>query len=208
MEESTINNFHAEKINPDDLKINENKLTDIPVIEAKDGQLVTKKLQITPTIKNGFAISDPDKDILKIVVVNRYYAAPVAIGFIKNFGLKSGAIASTVAHDSHNLIAVGANDSSILKAINLLIEAKGGICYVNVDQQKLLPLPVAGLMSTEDGYMVAKQYTELDQLVKAAGSKLSAPFMTLSFMALLVIPSIKLSDKGMFNGDEFKLYQQ
>lgn len=204
--EAVINNFHAEKITSEDLKVPESKAFDIPVIEAIDGQLITKKLKELPTLKDGFAISDPSRDILKIAVVNRYHQAPASVGFIRNFGIKKGAIASTVAHDSHNLIAVGTDDDFITKAINLLVETKGGICFVGPTLEKVLPLPVAGLMSNSDGYEVAEQYTLLDAMVKNAGSQLSAPFMTLSFMALLVIPSIKLSDKGMFDGDRFTLY--
>lgn len=204
--EAVINNFHAEKITSEDLKVPQSKAFGIPVIEAIDGQLITNKLKELPTMKDGFAISDPSRDILKIAVVNRYHQAPPSVGFIRNFGIKKGAIASTVAHDSHNLIAVGTDDDFITKAINLLVETKGGICFVGPTLEKVLPLPVAGLMSNSDGYEVAEQYTLLDAMVKNAGSQLSAPFMTLSFMALLVIPSVKLSDKGMFDGDRFTLY--
>ncbi len=204
--QGVINNFHAKTISAEDLVFTADKIAGIPVIEALDGQLVTNKLNLQPTIENGLAASDPGRDILKIAVVNRYQPAPVAVGFIKNFGLKSGAIASTVAHDSHNIIGVGADDDALLTAINLLVESKGGVCYANARQQKVLALPVAGLMSNEDGYEVARQYTELDKMAKEAGSSLSAPFMTLSFMALLVIPSVKLSDKGMFDGETFRLY--
>lgn len=204
--QGVINNFRAKKISAEDLVFTADKIAGIPVIEALDGQLVTNKLDLQPTIENGLAVSDPARDILKIAVVNRYQPAPVAVGFIKNFGLKSGAIASTVAHDSHNIIGVGADDEALLTAINLLVESKGGVCYADARQQKVLALPVAGLMSNEDGYEVARQYTELDKMAKEAGSSLSAPFMTLSFMALLVIPSVKLSDKGMFDGETFRLY--
>lgn len=204
--ERIINNFHAEKVTPNDLQISASKAVGIPVIEAIDGQLMTKKLVDIPTLKGGFAIADPSKDILKIAVVNRYHKAPVSVGFIRNFGIRDGAIASTVAHDSHNIIAVGTDDDVIAKAINLLVDTKGGVCFANQTQKKVLPLPVAGLMSNSDGYEVAAEYTRLDTLVKEAGTQLSAPFMTLSFMALLVIPSIKLSDKGMFDGDRFTFY--
>ena len=177
------------------------------VIEALDGQLITNKLNINPKIENDFYVSDVENDILKMVVINRYKDAPVSIGFIKNFGLKKGAIASSVAHDSHNIIAVGADDESICKAVNLIIENRGGISCVDAADpliDKVLPLPVAGLMSNEDGYKIAAMYTQIDKAAKLLGSKLSAPFMTLSFMALLVIPHIKLSDLGLFDGDEFK----
>ena len=150
-------------------------------------------------------ISDPGHDILKIAVVNRYKDAPVATAFIKNFGLQTGAIASSVAHDSHNIVAVGADDESICNAVNMIIENKGGISFVNDNVEMVVPLPVAGLMSDHDGYKVAEQYSLIDKAVKSAGSTLSAPFMTLSFMALLVIPHLKLSDLGLFDGDQFKL---
>ena len=150
---------------------------------------------------------DIEKDILKIVVVNRYKDAPVAKAFIKNFGLKRGAIASSVAHDSHNIVAVGADDESICRAVNLVIRSEGGVSCVDGDQEELLALPVAGLMSTEDGYVVAEKYAAIDKAAKALGSDLSAPFMTLSFMALLVIPHVKLSDLGLFDGDSFGLME-
>jgi adenine deaminase len=179
------------------------------IIEALDGQLITNKLSIIPKIENGYYVSDPEADILKLVVINRYKPAPIAKAFIKNFGLKSGAIASSVAHDSHNIIAVGTDDKSIANAVNLVIKAQGGISVADAQNpaiNKLLPLPVAGLMSNEDGYFVAEKYTEIDAAAKQLGSTLSAPFMTLSFMALLVIPHLKLSDKGLFDGDQFKIF--
>jgi adenine deaminase len=175
----------------------------IPVIEALDRQLITNKLFVSPLIENNELLSDPENDILKIVVVNRYGPAPVAKAFIKNFGLKKGAIASSVAHDSHNIVAVGANDESIAAAVNLIMQAKGGVSCVDHGEEKILPLPVAGLMSNNDGYNIAAAYTDIDRMAKSLGSKLSAPFMTLSFMALLVIPHLKLSDKGLFDGDRF-----
>ena len=138
-------------------------------------------------------------------MVNRYQDAPIAKAFIKNIGLKSGAIASSVAHDSHNIVAVGVDDQSICKAVNLVIEKKGGISVVNHVEEAVLALPVGGLMSDRDGYEVASSYTTIDAMAKHLGSKLSAPFMTLSFMALLVIPHLKLSDLGLFDGDDFKL---
>jgi adenine deaminase len=138
-----------------------------------------------------------------VAVVNRYNDAPAACGFIHHFGLKHGAIASTVAHDSHNIIAVGADDESICKAVNELIACKGGISVVSDAGSEVMPLPVAGLMSAEDGYATARKYSGMDKAAKALGCKLDAPFMTLSFMALLVIPHLKLSDKGLFNGDDF-----
>jgi adenine deaminase len=186
---------------------------DLFCIEALDGQLITNKIICNPIIKNGFYECDIANDILKIVVVNRYKNALVAKAFIKNFGLQQGAIASSVAHDSHNIVAVGVDDESICKAVNLVIKQLGGISAVKaspagggLEGALLLPLPVAGLMSNEDGYKVAAAYTAIDKMVKEElGSTLSAPFMTLSFMALLVIPHLKLSDLGLFDGDGFKL---
>ena len=177
----------------------------VPVIEALDGQLITNKILCEPDDKDGLLESNTEDDILKIVVVNRYKDAPVAKAFIKNFGLKKGAIASSVAHDSHNIVAVGVDDESICKAVNLVIENKGGVSAVSDNKDMVLALPVAGLMSNDDGYKVAKAYTAIDNMVKEElGSTLSAPFMTLSFMALLVIPHLKLSDKGLFDGDRFE----
>src|SRR5258705_1384832 len=149
--------------------------------------------------------SDTGEDILKIVVVNRYTSSKVAVAFITNFGLTTGALASSVAHDSHNIIAVGVDDDFICLAVNLVIEQQGGISAVGIGKEMILPLPVAGLMSNEDGYKVANDYTAIDKMVKEElGSTLSAPFMTLSFMALLVIPHLKLSDMGLFDGDTFE----
>lgn len=202
-----INNFHCSKKNPSDFRI---AIKDFKgeVIEAFDGQLITGKFAATPKESNGFFESDVEKDILKIAVINRYHDAPVSLAFIKNFGLKKGAIASSVAHDSHNIIAVGVDDKSLCEAANLVIEKKGGVSVADsadASFNQILPLPVAGLMSNEDGYKVAEKYTKIDAAAKELGSRLSAPFMTLSFMALLVIPHLKLSDKGLFDGDNFQL---
>ncbi len=177
----------------------------IRVIEAVEGQLVTNELLLPGKVENGFLVSDTEQDILKITVVNRYEPdALPAVAFVKNFGLMKGALASTVAHDCHNIIAVGVDDVSICTAINELIQTKGGITVVtDKDQVTTLPLPVAGLMSTNDGYQVANAYAALDKAAKELGCRLQAPFMTLSFMALLVIPSLKLSDKGLFDGKTF-----
>ena len=206
-----INNFDCKKIEAGALIISENEYPNkngiIPVIEALDGQLITNKLMLAGSLQNGNWVTDTTNDILKIVVVNRYHTAPIAKAFIKNFGLTHGAIASSVAHDSHNIVAVGVDDASIAAAINLVIEAQGGVSVVNganeTASSKVLALPVSGLMSAADGFEVASTYTIVDLEAKALGSKLGAPFMTLSFMALLVIPHLKLSDKGLFNGDDF-----
>ena len=199
-----INAFSCDKKCAADLSVPYNGETSIPVIEALDGQLITNKVHATPKVEAGEIVSDVQHDVLKIVVVNRYSNAPVAKAFIKNFGLTSGAIASSVAHDSHNIVAVGVDDSSLLKAINLVIDAQGGVSATGNNREMLVALPVAGLMSNEDGYKVATDYTAIDKMVKAElGSTLTSPFMTLSFMALLVIPHLKLSDLGLFDGDSF-----
>lgn len=175
----------------------------LPVIECLDGQLITNRLEAVPKVVNGVAVSDVGRDLLKITVVNRYREAPPAIAFIKNFGLKNGAIASSVAHDSHNIVAVGTDDVQLARAVNLVIEAAGGVSCVSGPESSVLALPVGGLMSGEDGYQVAASYTAIDAAAKKAGSTLASPFMTLSFMALLVIPKMKLSDKGLFDGESF-----
>lgn len=201
-----INQFRCSKKTSADFALPAKKeQTEVAVIGALEGQLITEKLSAAAKISNGFIESDPENDILKIVVVNRYHDAPVGVSFIKNIGLKQGALASSVAHDSHNIVAVGVNDESICKAVNLVIEQKGGISAVGEKREMVLGLPVAGLMSTEDGYKVSADYTAIDQYVKQElGSTMAAPFMTLSFMALLVIPHLKLSDKGLFDGDSFR----
>jgi adenine deaminase len=263
--EAAINNFDCSLSKVEDF-FYEEALSALPVIEALDGQLITNKILLNRN--ENLRLPDTEKDILKIVVVNRYNDAPVAKAFIKNFGLKQGAIASSVAHDSHNIVAVGVDDESICKAVNLIIEHRGGVSCVggpipdpsrwvgpsnaqplpnketaiNTDSSRseasvmdgfpqrekseggrevsvedsppegggwegavILPLPVGGLMSADDGYKVAEQYATIDKAAKALGSTLSSPFMTLSFMALLVIPHLKLSDKGLFDGDGFRL---
>ena len=210
IKEKTINQFDAAFILAAQLKMytkdypNQNGL--IPVIEAIDGQLITNCIWMSPTEKEDCLVTNTQRDLLKMVVYNRYKSAPPSIAFIKNFGFTHGAIASTVAHDSHNIIAVGVDDESITTAINSVIQEKGGVSCVNKTETKILPLPVAGLMSTADPYEVAEQYTIIDAMSKALGSQLGSPFMTLSFMALLVIPHLKLSDQGLFDGDQFKLF--
>jgi len=227
--EAPINHFHCLPRTPADFAYLLNKwgeeenLEQAYVIEALEGQLITNK-GVVPVAdllpENGLLRSNPEKDILKIVVVNRYQPAPVAKSFIRNFGLKSGALASSVAHDSHNIVAVGVDDESLCRAVNLVIEQQGGLAcvsgrppqpasgspaYPGAGKELVLPLPVAGLMSAADGYTVAGAYTALDVMAKSLGSTLAAPFMTLSFMALLVIPHLKLSDLGLFDGDQWKL---
>jgi len=176
----------------------------IRVIEALEGQLITNEIHHNPKIVDGKMLSDIENDILKMAVVNRYQNVKPAIAFIKNFGLKKGAIASSVAHDCHNIVVVGTSDEEICKAVNLIISNKGGICAVSENDERILPLPVAGIISDKDGCETGKLYEEIDALAKQFGSQLKAPFMTLSFMALLVIPDLKLSDKGLFSGNDFK----
>jgi adenine deaminase len=170
---------------------------------AHEGQLITDKIVVTPKTEAGIVVSDPSSDILKIVVMNRYTPSAPAIAFIKNLGFKRGAIASCVAHDSHNIVAVGADDASIAAAINLIVGARGGISLVDGDVHEILPLPVAGIMTGQDGFETARRYDHLDRMAKELGTSLAAPYMTLSFMALLVIPELKLSDKGLFDGSTF-----
>jgi adenine deaminase len=177
--------------------------TKVRVIEALDGELITRELSGDALLKDGNLVSNLGNDILKVVVVNRYFEAPVAVSFITNFGLTRGALASSVAHDSHNIIAVGVSDDLLCKAVNSIIRSEGGVCAVDSNEEHVVPLPVAGLMSNRDGYEVAAAYKKVDAVSREFGSKLKSPFMTLSFMALLVIPSLKLSDKGLFNGDSF-----
>jgi adenine deaminase len=203
-----VNHFHCNALSPADFMCPAGSTTyPYPVIEAYDGQLITGKSPAAPVKKNGNWESDVQQDVLKIAVVNRYKKAPVAKAFIRNFGLKSGAIASSVAHDSHNIIAVGVRDEDICRAVNGIIAEKGGISCVDKEKEMLLSLPVAGLMSAEDGYRIAGAYTAIDTMAKKLGSGLGAPFMTLSFMALLVIPHLKLSDLGLFDGDRFQILQ-
>jgi len=199
-----INNFNCSLKTSADFQMPLKGEKEIPVIEALDGQLITNKLMLAPKTSDGLIVSDTGRDILKIAVVNRYADAVVALAFIKNTGLKQGAIASSVAHDSHNIVAIGVDDESLCKAINLVIAQKGGISCVGRQSSLVLALPVAGLMSADDGYEVANAYTAIDAMAKSQGTTLSAPFMTLSFMALLVIPHLKLSDLGLFDGDAFK----
>jgi len=219
---SVLNNFNTNKKQVRDFSISGNAKT-IRVIEALDGELITNQIEAPATIKNGELISNSANDILKIAMVNRYKNAPVATAFIKGFGMKEGAIASCVGHDSHNIIAVGVDDESLCKAVNLIIENTGGISAVGSAGERVLPLPVAGIMSDKDAHTVGRAYGEIDQFAKelthapdvganvGTGHALSlhsyplhAPFMTLSFMGLLVIPALKLSDLGLFDGAKFE----
>ena len=199
---SILNNFSASLKTPSDFEFFLNR-EKVDVIRALDGELITERLSYDVRQLDDQSVSVQD-DILKICVVNRYTNAPVAIGHISGFQLNKGAIASSVAHDSHNIVVVGTDDQSICRAVNLIIGEKGGLSMVMGDSEKILPLPIAGLMSDKSCEQVAVQYSELDNFVKQfMGCALRAPFMTLSFMALLVIPKIKMSDKGLFDAVEF-----
>jgi adenine deaminase len=202
-----LNRFAATPRSPENFRLPYPGSGQLRVMEAHEGQLVTGQLWVSPTLKEGLVVPDVAQDVLKLTVVNRYQDAPPAVAFIKGFGLKRGAIASSVGHDSHNIIAVGTDDLSLCQAVNLVIQSKGGISAVNGEEEQVLPLPVAGIMSPADGYAVAKAYGALDAKAKDLGSPLASPFMTLSFMALLVIPALKLSDKGLFDGETFQFVQ-
>jgi adenine deaminase len=208
------NVFNRCKISIDDVKLsvpvsgnNEELKKKIRVIIAQEGELVTGQELAIPKIENGNLVSDPVRDILKMVVLSRYADDPVQIGFIKNIGLKKGAIASSIAHDSHNIIAVGATDEDIVRAVNRLVENKGGIVVGTADNLLDLPLEVSGLMSTLDGKEVAIRYQQLNEEARKLGTSLMSPFMTLSFMSLLVIPELKLGDKGLFDVTKFEFVE-
>ena len=201
-ENATPNIFERPYLYAQDLFVPD-KGKKIKVIECLDGQLITKCFTADPKVVDGGIVSDVENDILKMVVVNRYQPYTPSVAFIKGFGLKRGALASSVAHDSHNIVSVGVTDKDILHAVNLLIEHTGGVTAYCGTEMVAVPLPVAGLMSNEDGYEVAEAYQNADALAKRLGSKLYAPFMTLAFMALLVIPELKLSDQGLFDVRKF-----
>lgn len=176
----------------------------VRVIEAVEGQLITKEIHAELPVRDGFIQSNHEGDILKLAVVNRYQKASPALAFIRGFGLKGAAIASSVAHDSHNIVAVGGSDLLIKRAVDALMRVGGGICLVHEEGEEILPLPIAGLMSDRDGFWVGEQYEKLTALARQFQSTPKAAFMLLSFMALLVIPALKLSDKGLFNGQDFR----
>ena len=198
-----LNNFDTDRKKVSDFEFH-SASEKIRVIEALDGELITNQIEVDSLIEEGNLVSNIKNDVLKMTVVNRYQNSEPSIAFIKNFGLEEGAIASSVGHDSHNIIALGISDEMICKAVNLLIENKGGVCAVTDSKEKVVPLPVAGIMSDQPAEKIGKAYAELDHMAKEMGSQLRAPYMTLSFMALLVIPSLKLSDKGLFDGKQFK----
>lgn len=198
-----INNFSCNPLKIGDIRI-KRRGEFVRVIEASDGELLTKEL-IYQAGKFEYVEINSDIDILKIVVKDRYNDSPPATGFIKGFGLRKGAFASSVAHDSHNIISVGTNDSDIVKAINEIVKIKGGLAVSCGGEIKSLQLNIGGIMSTRSCNYVANDYVKLNELVKSFGCKMNAPFMTLSFMALLVIPDLKIGDRGLFDVTKFKL---
>jgi adenine deaminase len=205
-EPTTINRFVPARLTADQIATPCSADRRLLVIEALDGQLITRSVETEPTCSQGLAVADPRRDLLKLVVVNRYAPAPPAVAFVRGFGLQRGALASSVAHDSHNVIAAGANDDDLLAAIDAVMEARGGLSAACAEEgaRLALPLPVAGLMATGTCAEVGAAYRELDRAVKAWGATLRSPYMTLSFMALLVIPELKLSDRGLFDGSAFR----
>ncbi|MFQ5447960.1 MAG: adenine deaminase C-terminal domain-containing protein, partial [Saprospiraceae bacterium] len=200
-----INHFETSPKSPDDFAVTATG-DQLRVIQAYEGQLVTGSFLASPKVVDGLVEADTERDILKLAVINRYAGVPPAVAFIHGFGFAKGAIASSVGHDSHNILAVGSDDASLCRAVNLIIEKKGGISAVLAGGQEwVLPLPVAGIMTAEDGHAVADKYSAINAVVHSKlGCPLKAPFMTLSFMALLVIPELKLSDKGLFDGKAFQ----
>jgi adenine deaminase len=208
VEPAAVNNFAPTKVTAKNIEVSApaDSKWKLQVIEALDGQLITNRLEFPVQVINKAVHAQLELDVLKLVVVNRYYKAPPAIAFIKNFGLRRGAMASSVAHDSHNVIAVGVDDADIAAAVNLVMEAGGGLSAACTADRvsEVLPLPVAGLMATGTCQEVGTAYSKLDKVVKQWGSPLRAPYMTLSFMALLVIPALKLSDRGLFDGAKFE----
>ncbi|ALO15694.1 Adenine deaminase [Salinivirga cyanobacteriivorans] len=201
--QNVVNRFEVDPINAEQLKLPD-KNVPVKIIEALDGELITKSFTAKLPVIDNFLQTDTSQDILKIAVVNRYDQIPkVQVGFVKGFNLKNGAFASSIAHDSHNVICVGVNDHDMLMAINTLIAEQGGIGVCADQKMDLIPLPVGGLMANESIENMAVKYNELDQKVKELGSGFHAPFMTLAFMSLLVIPSLKIGDRGLFNVDKF-----
>lgn len=201
---ATVNNFVAEKVTASDFNVTDDG-SDINIIGVVEGEIITDKIVGRTKVLDNSLVSDVDNDILKIAVINRYEKKKPSVGFIKNFGLKRGALASSVAHDSHNVVIIGCDDESMANAANMIIENNGGFAIYADDIEKCLPLPIAGIMTNDDAFKVAKEYMEIRDLAKSLGSNLDDPFMTMEFMALLVIPKLKLSDKGLFDCDKFQI---
>jgi adenine deaminase len=197
-----INKFNCSKVNESDIKV-KNEYSDIRIIVAEEGELVTAELHGSSG-GSEYVTPDIDSDVLKIVVKDRYKDFPPSVGFIKGFGLKQGAYASSIAHDSHNIISVGTNDHDIVNSINEIIRLKGGLAVTSGKTMESLQLNIGGIMTTRSVDEIAHDYDKLNQLVNSFGSKMKAPFMTLSFMALLVIPDLKIGDQGLFDVKKFE----
>ncbi|MFW6376140.1 MAG: adenine deaminase C-terminal domain-containing protein, partial [Thermoplasmatota archaeon] len=202
-EPEIINNFVAKKKAINDFRIKPQD-KEINVISIDGKELITKRETTAPKIKDGNVVSDIDRDILKLSMINRYSDQEPSIGFAKGFGIKEGALATSISHDSHNVIGVGTTDGYLCKAVNKIIENKGGMCVITDEEEKCLPLPIAGLMSDKNHTKVSEDYKSIKELSKRTGSELRSPFMTLSFLSLLVIPEIKISDKGLFDVNKFE----
>ena len=200
-----VNSMNVDKKSSEDFNIYFNgDECEVNVIQCFDGDLLTKKATAKLKTQNGIVQPDISEDVLKIAVVERHGSNNVANAFIKGFGLKKGAIASSVSHDSHNIVVIGYSSEKMAEAVNMVIENMGGIAVVSDDFEDSLSLPIAGLMSNQEGIVTAKKLRTLQKMAFAMGCRLTAPFMTMAFMSLLVIPSIKLSDKGLFDGDRFE----
>ncbi|MFA9371731.1 MAG: adenine deaminase [Labilibaculum antarcticum] len=202
--EIILNNFSRKPIQLSDLTV-ESENGSLRAMVVKDGDLITDSVLCKPKVVGENVVSDVDNDLLKMVVMSRYDNGNPVMGFAKGFGYKKGAIAESIAHDSHNIIAVGTSDEELLHAINTLIEMKGGIVAVNNGESESVRLEVAGLMSNKTGEDLVREYAKLNDFASALGSNFESPFMTLAFMSLLVIPKLKLSDKGLFDVKEFKV---
>ena len=199
------NSMDVDLKSPEDFDIHfDGDECEVNVIECVSGDLITKKGTAKLNVKEGIVQPSIMEDVLKISVVERYGSNHVSNAFIRGFGLKKGAIASSISHDSHNIVCVGYSAERMAEAVNKVIENKGGIAVVSEDFEDSLSLPIAGLMSNEDGFDIAKKLLTLQKMASALGCKLEAPFMTMAFMSLLVIPSIKISDMGLFDGDNFE----
>ncbi len=196
-----LNNFHARPLQKTDLHI-PTQQGDIQVIHVTDGEIISKKELRKPVVQDQTCLADPDQDLLKICVLNRYKPATPAVGFVSGFGLKKGAMASSIAHDSHNIIGIGCNDEDLTEAINEVIRCQGGIVYKG-NELLSLPLPIAGLMGQTSCKDTAEKHDQIEDKTKENGCRLSAPFMTMSFLALPVIPHLKITDRGLFDVDSF-----
>jgi adenine deaminase len=201
-EGNAINKFNCQIINEHDIKVKNNN-GDIRMIIATDGQLLTREARVSSG-SSEFVTPDINCDILKIVVKDRYRDLPASVGFIRGFGLKEGAFASSIAHDSHNIISIGTNDKDIVSSINEIIKLQGGLSVSSGKKINSLQLNIGGIVTTRTCKEIAVEYDKLNQLVTSIGCTMKAPFMTLSFMALLVIPDLKIGDQGLFDVKKFE----